>query len=101
LAVQIRIDTSYDEQHTGHNYTGCRALNLIPFVTLEDPPRKPMLQSFIGEKGKILTHVVYLERIPDDLTGMNITDLTEALNEDSGIFGNLCPVRIPRRSSRD
>ncbi len=101
MAVQIRIDTSYDETYTGHNYTGCRAFNSIPFVALEDPPRKPMLQSFIGEKGKILTHVVYLERIPDNLTGMNSTDLTEALIEDSGIFGSLCPMHIPRRSSRD
>jgi hypothetical protein len=55
-------------------------------VALEDPPKKPMLQSFIGEKGKILTHVVYLEWIPDNLTGTNGTDLSNALNEDSGIF---------------
>uniref|UniRef100_A0A2N9FDU4 Reverse transcriptase Ty1/copia-type domain-containing protein n=1 Tax=Fagus sylvatica TaxID=28930 RepID=A0A2N9FDU4_FAGSY len=40
-----------------------------------------MHQSFIGEKGKILTHVVYLERIPGNLTGTNSTDLSDALNE--------------------
>jgi hypothetical protein len=45
-----------------------------------------MLQSFIGEKGKILTHVVYLERIPDNLTGTNSTDLSDALIEVSGIL---------------
>jgi hypothetical protein len=55
-------------------------------VALEDPPKKPMLQSFIGEKRKILTHVVYLERIPDNLTGSNGTDLSDALNEDRGIL---------------
>ena len=101
IKCSIRIDTSYNEPFTGHNCAGCRAFNSIPFVTLEDPPKKPMHQSFIGEKGRFLTHVVYLERIPDNLTGRSSTDLSDTLNEDSGIFGSLCPVRVSRRSSRD
>ncbi len=55
-------------------------------MTLEDPPREPIHQSFIGEKGTIPTHVVYFERIPGKLTGINSTDLQGALNEDSGIL---------------
>ncbi len=75
-----------NEPFTGHNYAGYRAFNSIPFVALEDPPKRPMLQSFIGEKGKIQTHVVYLERIPDNLTGTNSTDLSDALIKVSGIL---------------
>jgi hypothetical protein len=45
-----------------------------------------MHQSFIGEKGKILTHVVYVERIPVNLTRTDITGLSDALNEVSGIL---------------
>jgi hypothetical protein len=55
-------------------------------VALEDPPKKPIHQSFIGEKGKILTRVVYVERIPGNLTGTNVTNLSDALNEVSGIL---------------
>jgi hypothetical protein len=55
-------------------------------VALEDPPKRPMLQSFIGEKGKIPTHVVYLERIPENLTGTNSIDLSDALIEVNGIL---------------
>jgi hypothetical protein len=55
-------------------------------VALEDPPKNPMHQSFIGEKGKILTHVVYVERIPGNLTRTDITGLSDALNEVSGIL---------------
>ena len=70
-----------NEPFTGHNHTGCRAFNSIPFVALEDSPKNPIHQSFIGEKGKILTHVVYVERISGDLTKTNITSLSDALNE--------------------
>ena len=101
IKCSIRIDTSYNEPFTGHNCAGGRAFISIPFVTLEDPPREPIHQSFIGEKGKILTHIVYAERIPGNLTGTNITDLSGALNGVSGIFGSLCPVRISRQSSRN
>ena len=83
------------------NCTGSRAFKSIPFVALEDPPKNPMHQSFIGEKGKVPTQVVYVERIPGNVTGTFITDLSDALNEVSGIFGSLCPMRTSRRSSRD
>ena len=101
IKCSIRIDTSYYEPFTGHNCAGGRAFISISFVTLEDPSREPIHQSFIGEKGKISAYVVYFKRIPDKMTGLNSTDLPGALNEDSGIFGSLCPVRVSRRSSRD
>ena len=101
IKCSIRIDTSYNELFTGHNCAGCRTFIWIPFVTLEDPPREPIHQSFIGEKGKTPAHAVYFKRIPDKLTRLNSTNLPGALNEDSGIFGSLCPVRVSRRSSRD
>ena len=71
---------------TGHNRTGYWAFNSIPFMALEDPPKNPIHQSFIGEKGKILTHVVYVEWISGDLTKTNITSLSDALNEVNGIL---------------
>ena len=101
IKCSIRIDTSYNEPFTGHNCAGGRAFISIPFVTLEDPPRESIHQSFIGEKGKIPIYPVYFKRIPDKMTGLNSTDLPGALNEDSGMFGSLCPVRVSRRSSRD
>ena len=101
IKSSIHIDTSYNEPFTGHNCAGCWTFISIPFVTLEDPPRDPIHQSFIGEKGKTPAHAVYFKQIPDKLTGLNSTDLPSALNEDSGIFGSLCPVRVSRRSSRD
>jgi hypothetical protein len=55
-------------------------------VALEDPPKNPMHQSFIGEKGNILIHIVYVERIPVNLTRTDITGLSDALNEVSGIL---------------
>ena len=71
---------------TVRNCTGCRAFKSIPFVALEDPPKNPMHQSFIEEKGKVLTQVVYAERTPGNVTGTFITDLSGALNEVSGIL---------------
>jgi hypothetical protein len=43
-------------------------------------------QSFIGEKGRIISRVVCVERIPGNLTRANITGLPDALNEVSGIL---------------
>ena len=71
------------------NCTGSRAFKSIPFVALEDPPKNPMHQSFIGEKGKALTHGVYVERIPGNLTGTFITGFSDALNEVSGFWQSL------------
>ena len=52
-------------------------------------------QSFIGEKGKIISRVVCIERIPGNLTRADITGLPGALNEVSGIL--LIPAKlIPR-----
>ena len=101
IKYSMRIDTSDNEPFTGHNCTGGRSFISIPFVTLEDPPRESIHQSFIGEKGKIPVYPVYFKRIPDKMAGLNSTDLPGALNEDSGMFGSLCPVRVSRRSSRD
>jgi hypothetical protein len=43
-------------------------------------------QSFIGEKGRIISRVVCVERTPGNLTRTDITGLPGALNEVSGIL---------------
>ena len=52
-------------------------------------------QSFIGEKGRIISRVVCVERIPGILTRANTTGLPGALKEVGGIL--VIPVKlIPR-----
>jgi hypothetical protein len=52
-------------------------------------------QSFIGEKGKIISRVVYVERIPGILSRADITGLPGAFNEVGGIL--MIPAEhIPR-----
>jgi hypothetical protein len=52
-------------------------------------------QSFIGEKGKIISRVVCVERIPGNLSRVDITSLPGALNGVGGIL--MIPAEhIPR-----
>ncbi len=64
-------------------------------MALEESPKGQMHQSFIGEKGKIITHVVYGGRTPGNLTRTDVTGFTGALNEVGGILV-VSAERIPR-----
>jgi hypothetical protein len=74
-----------------------RALNIDFLCGIGRYVESQRHQSFIGEKGKIISRVVYVERIPGNLTRADITGLPGALNKVSGIL--VIPARlIPREA---
>ena len=63
-----------------------RALNIYSLYGIGRFIKSRRHQSFIGEKGKIISQVVCIERIPGNLGRADITGLPGALNEVSGIL---------------
>jgi hypothetical protein len=63
-----------------------RALNIDSLCGIGRFIKSRRHQSFIGEKGKIISRVVCVERIPGNLSRADIASLPGALNEVGGIL---------------